>query len=172
MSINRRTRFDLAFQPATVSEAGGPGQVPAPAAGTAPTDVLQADGTFATPGAGVALQTVLETGSQAIDNVTPTVMATAPAIAAAGAPVVVVFSIELENTAGASRTPNFRVFRDATEINGADRYNYRLVASDDGLSTTVHWTDTSPGAAPVYDVRALADNTGVNGLVRRLTVFT
>ncbi len=103
-----------------------------------------------------------DTATTGIDNVTPTILMTLPATRAELQRVIVHVSLQLENTAGARRDVSFRLFRDGAEVDITDRYSISLEATDDGVTRSFHFVDDAPTNRPVYTVRALGSNTGVN----------
>jgi len=118
------------------------------------------------------VQTVQDTNTTAIDNVTPTILLTLPSVATSGRKAVIKCSIQLENTAGAARMPSLRLFRDGTEIDTTDRYDHRMVTGDDNITISWSWVDSNPTGAHVYTIRALGDNTGLNRITNsRAVVF-
>jgi len=124
-------------------------------------------------GTGSLIATVQSSSGVAITSAGDAVLLTAPAIQADNNPIEILFTCEIADTAfQATNTVTLKLFRNGSEVDAGDEYRAIQTEGTSPFTYTVHWVDTTPGAAPVYDVRGVsgADNCLTGN--RRLTVST
>lgn len=114
--------------------------------------------------------TVQDTSTTAIGT-TDTTLLTAPAITASGQPVLIIASIQLDNTSASITNSTYKLYRDETLL---ESYGERLASADDNVTRTFHFYDTPGTGSFTYSIRATAETDGVIRRIAnsRLTVFT
>lgn len=125
---------------------------------------------FAGTGSGNSFQSSFE-AVEVVILAASTTITTLPALTANGRPVFIEASIEV--TGSNIVIVNWQLFRDGVEMDAAQRFDDTTMGGGESFTTTPHWIDTTPGASPVYSLRAIASATpGAAVNQRRLTAIT
>jgi len=119
-----------------------------------------------------AIQTVQSTTTTAIDTASDTILLTAPSLATSAKPVIIVSTITFDKTTTGDSFVTVKLFRDGTELSTTDRFIHRVESTDDNISMTFIWADTTATGSHVYSVRAIAGAATINRVGNsRLTVY-